>query len=383
QPVESETLRGAVALNLTDGLQRHVPGYTTALQNSVEQNHRAAGQLHKLTTTSTSGPGAKVDDGGGGSAAPTSLGGPCTEEGAALENCGRAPEFTGINGWLNTPGDQPLSLASLRGKVVLIDFWTYSCVNCQRALPHVEAWYRSYAKDGLVVVGVHTPEFAFEHVTSNVRAQAAALGVKYPIAIDNGYKTWNAYSNQYWPAEYLIDASGVVRHVAFGEGDYGGTETLIRALLAAAHPGTTLGAATDVPNATPIEQQTPESYLGYKYQQNVDGAPLVHDRATHYAFPSTLTPDTFALSGVWTDGSETATAGADAKLEISYQADDVYLVLGGTGTLTVRDGSAAPRIVQVDGVPKLYLLVGAENPKRAVLALSFTAGIQAYDFTFG
>ena len=121
-------------------------------------------------------------------------------------DCGRAPNFTGITAWLNTPGGRPLSLSALRGKVVLVDFWTYSCINCQRTLPHVEAWYREYAKDGFVVVGVHTPEFAFEHVVSNVRAQAAALGVRYPVAVDDNYATWNAYANEYWPADYLIDA---------------------------------------------------------------------------------------------------------------------------------------------------------------------------------
>jgi len=167
---------------------------------------------------------------------------------STLVNCGSAPDFTGITTWLNTPGGKPLSLSALRGKVVLVDFWTYSCINCQRTLPHVEAWYKDYAKDGFVVVGVHTPEFAFEHVVSNVRAQAAALGVRYPVAIDDNYATWNAYDNEYWPADYLIDAHGDVRHVHFGEGDYGTTEQLIRQLLRDAHPGVTLLPPTDVPS---------------------------------------------------------------------------------------------------------------------------------------
>jgi thiol-disulfide isomerase/thioredoxin len=172
-------------------------------------------------------------------------------------NCGQAPGITGITGWPNTAGDRPLTAASLAGNVVLVDFWTYSCINFQRSLPHIQAWYRSYSGDGFVVVGVHTPEFAFEHVTSNVRAQAASLGVKYPIAIDNNYATWQAFSNQYWPAEYLIDPSGIVRHVSFGEGDCGTTESLIRQLLTISHPGVALPAATDVPDTTPTEQQTP------------------------------------------------------------------------------------------------------------------------------
>ena len=165
-----------------------------------------------------------------------------------------APNFTGITAWLNTPGGQPLSLAQLRGKVVLVDFWTYSCINCQRTLPHVEAWYKDYAKDGFVVVGVHTPEFNFEHVVSNVKSESACLGVKYPVAIDNNYKTWDAYDNEYWPADYLIDAQGDVRHVSFGEGGYSDTESLIRQLLTAAHPDIVLPQATDVANKTPATE---------------------------------------------------------------------------------------------------------------------------------
>jgi len=205
----------AIALNVFDGLQRVVPGYSTALQGSASVRK----QLNDLTGV----PQTSVTS--------------CYPDATTLVNCGPAPSFTGITSWLNTPGGQPLSLGELRGKVVLVDFWTYSCINCQRTLPYVEAWYREYARDGFVVVGVHTPEFAFEHVVSNVRAQAAALGVRYPVAVDDGYATWNAYSNQYWPAEYLIDAQGDIRHIHFGEGGYTTTEQLIRQLLHAAHSG--------------------------------------------------------------------------------------------------------------------------------------------------
>ncbi|HEY4023036.1 MAG TPA: cytochrome c biogenesis protein DipZ, partial [Pseudonocardiaceae bacterium] len=209
----------AIGLNLTDGLQTALPGYTNALQNSVEQNPSAAGQLHALTSGNS---------GGTNKSNTLQPSADCQANGQTLENCGPAPELTGINAWLNTPGNSPVTLAGLRGKVVLIDFWTYSCINCRRALPHVEAWYNAYQKDGFVVIGVHTPEFAFEHIVSNVSSQSAALGVKYPVAIDNDYATWNAYQNQYWPAEYLIDKTGVIRHVAFGEGDYGTTEDDVR-----------------------------------------------------------------------------------------------------------------------------------------------------------
>src|SRR5262249_31365757 len=225
-----------------------------------------------------------------------------------------------ITSWLNTPGGRPLSLGGLRGKVVLVEFWTYSCINCQRTLPHVEAWYREYARDGFVIVGVHTPEFAFEHVVSNVRAQAAALGVRYPVAIDDGYATWNAYDNEYWPADYLIDAQGIVRHVNFGEGDYAGTERLIRQLLAAAHPapappGQALPRAPAVPNQTPAGELSPETYVGYERLQYLVPATVVRDAPAAYRFPASLPPGGLGLSGTWTDHAQEATAGPGAELE--------------------------------------------------------------------
>ncbi len=154
---------------------------------------------------------------------------------------------------------------------MLLDFWTYSCINCQRTLPHLEAWYRAYSGAGFTIVGVHTPEFAFEHVLSNVRTAASQLGVHYPIALDNQYATWNAYENEYWPAEYLIDANGDIRHVDFGEGNYGQSETFIRSLLVAANRSVVLPPRTDVPDATPTEQTTPESYLGDQHPDDLDG----------------------------------------------------------------------------------------------------------------
>jgi cytochrome c biogenesis protein CcdA/thiol-disulfide isomerase/thioredoxin len=357
-------LAAAIGFNLTNGLQRHVPGYTTALQNAVEKNNKTVQQMQS---------GGVLNAAAG-----------CSEGGSTPQSCGAAPELTGINAWLNTAGDKPLTLAGLRGKVVLIDFWTYSCINCQRTLPHVEAWYRDYAKDGFVVIGVHTPEFAFEHVTSNVASQAKALGVKYPIAIDNDYATWTAYGNQYWPAEYLIDATGVIRHVTFGEGDYDGTESVIRQLLAAANPAQTLAGPTKIADTTPTETQTPETYLGYEYAPlHTTGAQPTQDKDTVYKFPSTLAANAFALSGTWNDGMQALTAGANAKLELNYQADVVYLVMSGSGTVTVAVNGATTSTIAVTGVPKLYTLVKGSSDLPGILTLSATPGVQAYDFTFG
>ncbi len=355
----------AIAFNLTNGLQRVVPGYTSALQKSIEGTTYATKQLAALRGT-------------GGTNTPR-----CQAGASALESCGKAPAFAGITSWLNTPGERPVTLANLRGEVVLVDFWTYSCINCQRALPHVEAWYSVYHDDGLEVVGVHTPEFAFEHVVSNVAAAARQLGVRFPVAVDDGYRTWNAYGNEYWPAEYLIDASGELRHVEYGEGDYGTTETLIRELLVAADPSAHLPRRTDVPDRTPMQQITPESYLGYERLQNFAGSTVARNRPATYRFPASLPPNELALSGTWTVGPEEATSGAGAGLELSFQASNVYLVLGGTGRIDIAVEGAPTRSLEVSRVPRLYTLVHDASYHVAVLTLDVSPGVDAYDFTFG
>jgi cytochrome c biogenesis protein CcdA/thiol-disulfide isomerase/thioredoxin len=350
-----------IATNALAGLQRDVPGYADALQGSASVRN----QLNSLNgvkhTTLTS----------------------CNSSATTLVNCGAAPNFTGITAWLNTPGGKPLSLSELRGKVVLVDFWTYSCINCQRTLPHVETWYKDYAKDGFVVVGVHTPEFAFEHVVSNVRAQAAALGVRYPVAIDDNYATWNAYDNEYWPADYLIDAQGNIRSVHFGEGGYSNTEQLIRQLLKAAHPAVSLPAPSDVPNKTPTGEMSPETYVGYERLQYLDPDDAVEGSPAAYHFPTTLPLGALGLAGTWTDNAEEATAGNGAELELGFLAQDVYLVLSGTGTLDVSIDGHHTQTVDVSGVPRLYTLFQAGSATQGTLQLHASPGIEAYDFTFG
>src|SRR5919108_5441772 len=256
------------------------------------------------------------------------LGGRCSTD-SKLADHGPAPSFRGISLWLNTPGDRPLSLASLRGKVVLVDFWTYSCINCIRTLPHLEAWDRAYRKDGLVIVGVHTPEFAFEHSLSNVREATHRLGVHYPVALDNDYATWTAYSNEYWPAEYLLDRRGHLRDYHFGEGEYDRTERLIRTLLAM--PGRSLPTAAAIADRTPMAVTTPESYLGYQRLARYSGNKVARDRFAGYRFPLSLPQDHLAYAGSWRIGSERIVAGARARLRLRLRAHDVYLVLRGRG----------------------------------------------------
>jgi len=357
-----------IAFNVTNGLQRVVPGYTSVLQRHIEGGAYAKKQLASLTSRS----------GGSSSLAH------CTPGLSQLEDCGAAPNFQDVTAWLNTPGGKGLALSGLRGKVVLVDFWTYSCINCQRSLPHVEAWYSAYHAKGLEVVGVHTPEFAFEHVVSNVAQAAQQLGVRYPVAVDDGYGTWTAYDNEYWPAEYLIDAHGQVRHAGFGEGDYGVTESLIRQLLVQADPTVRLPRPTDVTDETPTQQLTPESYLGYSHDlPNFDGTSISPGQPARYQFPASLPPDYLAFSGTWDIGPEAATAGADARLELAFDADDVYLVLGGTGTVGVSVDGKRTATVGVSGIPRLYTLVHSQTYETATLVLDVAPGVQAYDFTFG
>ncbi len=355
-----------LAFNLTDGLQRAVPGYTDALQNHIETGPSAKQALAGVTGASTSGQLAT-----------------CPADSPALVQCGKAPAFTGISHWLNTPGGRALSLAGLKGKVVLVDFWTYSCINCQRTLPHLEAWSRAYAGDGFTIVGVHTPEFAFEHVASNVSTAAAQLGVHYPVAIDDQYATWNAYENQYWPAEYLIDATGTVRHIDDGEGNYAQSEAFIRQLLHAANPHLVLPRPTEVTDLTPTEPTTPESYLGYQRAQFVAGETVQEDQMNLYQAPGQVPQDMYAYSGNWSVGSEFATSGPGAQLLLQFGAKDVFLVLGGNGTIGVSVNGRHTRTVVVSGVPRLYQLVGPGPYQQALLTLTVSSGVRAYDFTFG
>jgi thiol-disulfide isomerase/thioredoxin len=227
-------LAAALVFNLPAALQRIVPDYTGSLQDKLAGD-RGIGE--KLTL------GGLANDQNG--QLPN-----CGNGNDRLENCDPAPDLKDIAAWLNTPDDKPIDLQSLRGGVVLVDFWAYSCINCQRAIQHVVGWYQAYHQSRFEVIGVHTPEYTFEKVGNNVKKGAADLGITYPIALDNGYSTWANYRNRYWPAEYLIDANGTVRHIKFGEGDYRGTEKLLRQLLVEAHPGAELPPPVEVPDTT-------------------------------------------------------------------------------------------------------------------------------------
>jgi cytochrome c biogenesis protein CcdA/thiol-disulfide isomerase/thioredoxin len=303
---------------------------------------------------------------------------------AKLPDLGVAPEFTGTQKWFNS---RPLSLAALRGRVVLVDFWTYTCINCLRTLPYLEAWDRRYRDAGLTIVGVHAPEFGFEHDAGNVARAIATNGIKYPVVQDNNLATWNAWGNQYWPAEYLIDARGHVRAAHFGEGDYDKTEAHIRALLA--ERGARVGHGMAQPeDVTPVSRQTtPETYVGTARAERFAGdAPQagVH----FYGAPPDRSPmlSHFQLGGTWNIADEAATAVKDATLTATVQARFVYLVLspphGGRGGVDVRLDGGAPKHVVVD-TQRLYTLVALPRAGRHRLDLALAPGTSAFAFTFG
>ena len=315
---------------------------------------------------------------------------------AGLPVLGRAPDFTGNDRWFNTSASAPLDLAGLRGKVVLVDFWTYTCINCIRTLPYLRAWDGRYRNRGLTIVGVHTPEFAFERDPDNVQRAIRQNRLRYPVAQDNEYATWSAWGNQYWPAKYLIDARGRVRYVHFGEGAYEETEAAIRALLAEAGADR-LGpmAEAHVETASP-ELATPETYLGYERAERfLPGPP--RPGFGRYESVDELPPVHFALSGEWRVSRESATAVRDARIEARVTARKVFLVLSSKGR--------RPREVEVllDGHPvgpseagedvrdgrvtvreeRLYRLVSLPRVEDSRLTLRLPSGVTGYAFTFG
>jgi thiol-disulfide isomerase/thioredoxin len=346
----------ALVFNADTKLQTWFPDYTHALQG-VERSSVARDELAKLQ-----------QHGKARFHGPQSAG--------SLADYGTAPDFTGISEWINS---KPLALQRLRGKVVLVDFWTYSCINCLRTLPHLEAWDKRYRKAGLVIVGVHTPEFAFEHVPSNVREASRELGVRYPVAIDNGYHTWSAYQNDAWPAEYLIDKRGHVREIKKGEGQYDETERSIRTLL-----GEPAGAQlASVKDRTPQHLTTPESYLGWERLDRYVGSPLTANVPVRYRFPREIPLNDLAYSGVWTVERQRILAGPDARLRLHFLAQNVYLVLSGRGRLQVIVGGRPVKTIRVNGLSRLYTLLHYRGLAEGALELRFTPGIAAYAFTFG
>jgi cytochrome c biogenesis protein CcdA/thiol-disulfide isomerase/thioredoxin len=319
---------------------------------------------------------------------------------------GDMPPLSGATAWLNSA---PLSTESLRGKVVLVDFWTYSCINCLRALPYVAGWYEKYKDHGLVVLGVHAPEFAFEKDPGNVRRAVAELHIAYPVALDNNYAIWQGFNNQYWPAHYFVDSQGRIRAHHFGEGNYDESEQLLRRLLIEAGNVDLPPAGIDTAGVMAVQEapdqahdQSPETYVGYQRAENfASSGGLAQDRPKLYSAPESLALNHWALAGSWSVDPEKAVLGiAPGKIVFRFFARDLHLVLGpASGGKPVRyrvmlDGAApaanhgADTDAEGQGVireQRLYQLIRQSGDVREhVFSIEFLDdGVQAYSFTFG
>ena len=318
------------------------------------------------------------------------------------------PDLSGATAWLNS---KPLTAKALRGKVVLIDFWTYSCINCLRALPYVKAWDAKYRNQGLVVIGVHAPEFDFEKDSANVRKSLDKLGITYPVAMDNDMKIWNAFHNEYWPAHYFIDAKGRIRHHHFGEGGYDESEKVIRELLMEAHkmssmPGrdTSMQVSGAGVMAAPDfnDVKSPETYIGYARGERMAGDQQVEQDAVHvYTVPPVTELNSWALGGGWRVTREYGENSAGrATITFRFHARDLNLVLGPAAKgkrvkfrVTVdgqAPGADAGTDVDANGngvvtEHRLYQLVRQHGAVRdRTFTITFeTPGVRAYAFTFG
>jgi cytochrome c biogenesis protein CcdA/thiol-disulfide isomerase/thioredoxin len=306
-----------------------------------------------------------------------------------------APEFAASDKWLNTPNNQPISIKNLKGKVVLVDFWTYSCINCIRTLPYITEWDKKYRKDGLVIVGVHAPEFEFEKNMDNVKQAISRYNIKYPVAMDNNLDTWINYNNQYWPAHYLIDKNGMVVYTHFGEGQYQETENNIRVLLGQK----TIGNSTEDSGLNYNISQTPETYLGYaRTEAFASPEGIIMDKANNYSLPGFLSVNNWALQGNWTIHKQQIVSGnGKSGLQLNFNARHVYLVLGSANGKPIKVSlklngklvtNTAGKDVKNSSVMisnyRLYDLIDQGKVANSLLEINASeSGVEAYAFTFG
>jgi cytochrome c biogenesis protein CcdA/thiol-disulfide isomerase/thioredoxin len=379
----------AVAFGLDRGLLTQLSlASTSNLEQHLLSTLPTPAQPKDQSMQPDNNPGMMMSAGGNSDGVPTTL-----------------PDLSGATTWLNSP---PLTPESLRGKVVVIDFWTYSCINCLRSLPYIQAWYGKYKDSGLVVIGVHTPEFPFEKDEANVRQAVHELGITYPVAMDNDYRIWRAFHNKFWPAHYFIDSTGRIRFHHFGEGDYDESETWIRTLLEERNhqppPNSATAIAATGAEATSNSQavQSPETYIGYTRAENFASPGSFDEDEPHvYRAPANLDLNAWALTGKWKDESQIATLlSPTGAIVYRFHARDLHLVLGPGG-----DGKPIRFRVTLDGKPpgpdhgmdtdadgygtvtesRLYQLIRQQGAvhDRTFRIEFLTPGVQAFAFTFG
>jgi thiol-disulfide isomerase/thioredoxin len=287
----------------------------------------------------------------------------------------KAPELMGVTNWINSP---PLSLGQLKGKVVLLDFWTYSCINCLRTLPYVEGWYKKYKDDGLVVIGIHTPEFEFEKDPDNVIEAVHRLGITYPVAQDNAYMVWNAYQNQFWPAHYLIDRQGNVVQIRFGEGGYVELEKTIQRLL---------GVSENFVQEKAVggREISPETYLGTRREDRYTSEnKIIPSKTVFYSYSSPLQDDQVGLKGYWRAQEEYITSESNESfLEYNFLAQRVYLVLSGSSKYPLEIFLDGRKVSQVTVTFAQKYDIASTTYGRHLLSIKVPKGIRAYAFTFG
>ena len=347
-----------LATDLPAKIQRALPDWTSSLQAGTDKYLRDSTPKGSSSTT-------------------------CLDGADELANCGPLPKIEGAVAWFNTPGDQPLTETERKGKVTLVDFWAYSCINCQRSIPGVEKLYETYKDSGLQVIGVHSPEYAFEKEVDNVKKGAESLGITYPVAVDSDLVTWTNFDNHYWPAHYLADAKGELRALKYGEGGEATTEKLVRRLLTEANPDLVLPApvfASDEPTAT--GERSLETYLGAaRASRFVDGG--LKTGIAEYSLPESQARDTFALDGRWKVEDELiAPDEGEAGLSLAFKGKQVNLVVSGEGDLE-WEVNGQKMTKRISGTPNGIELFASSETHQGELKLKASPGLKLYSFTFG
>lgn len=348
-----------VATDLPAVIQRALPDWTASLQAKTDEYLRS-------NTSSNSANGQLAH---------------CVDGAAELADCGELPTIEGAVAWFNTPGDQPIT--DVTGAVTLVDFWAYSCINCQRSIPGIEKLHQTYKDSGLQVIGVHSPEYAFEKEVDNVKDGAAKLGITYPIAVDSNLTTWTNFDNHYWPAHYLADATGKLRAIKYGEGGEATTERLVRQLLQDANPNITLPApvfTTENPNDS--GDRSPETYLGAARNRFYHDGSLGQG-TRDFSFPDQQRLHSFALDGKWNIEQERISpVEADGRLRLSFRGKQVNVVVAGEGDLEWEVNGQTMRM-HISGTPNSLELFSAQDRVDSVVTLNASPGLELYSFTFG